>query len=148
MAYKFLNYNFDPATEEYLRLSAQCGCHGMDGLFDWKQAWNSILPIFSPATAIASWFSKSISNPNNKTPDDISASAMQDYKDGKLTYEQYMKILDMVAKMKQIAGSSSGMSQFANILKWFAILGGIGVGTYLLFKFGGFIPSKSLLKRA
>lgn len=105
---------------------------------NWTQAfWKSILPIISPvygAASLAAFVSKYFSGTgaSQATPEDITNAAWAEYKAGRMTYEQLRETLAAVDKAKQAASQQSGLAQFGNILKWVAIIGGIGLGAYLL----------------
>lgn len=114
--------------------------NGICGLWpSWQEVWKSTMaalagPFGIPYQMSYGWgkIQEYLGNPGVKTPDDISAAAFSDYQSGKMTYEQYLQILTLTAQIKKNAGQSSGLAQFGNVLKWVAIIGGIGLGAYLL----------------
>jgi len=141
----------DPITQEYLTLSAETGCRGMDGLIpiDWNDVWKNALAALAlgPLTIFYdyNYAVKKIneySGNGKKSTADVRNQAYADLVAGKLTTQSYADVIKMTLEADKIAAQKSGLSQFSNVLKWVAIIMGIGFAGYMVMKFSNLIPTK------
>lgn len=105
-------------------------------LGDWfSDTWKYLLMASNPITEVGysleqykQWLSGAVSNPNVHSPDDLIALATSEYNSGNMTYEQFMAVIQAANDAKS---KSSTIGQVVEVIKWAAIVAGLGVAAYL-----------------